>query len=282
MKNRLRAGRVPAIRQLVAVVVTLLFLLPLFWIIVTALREVGAPPPTGVEWFPAEPQWGNFASAIDVVPNFGRFFLNSTLTVAIAVPLTLLTSSIAGFALSQIPQSDRNWIIPASVALLIVPAASVWIFRFQLLQSIGLLDTRWALIVPAIGASSPLYVLLYYWTFQRLPTGIVEAARLDGANPWVIWWRLAMPLARPTTAAVSILSFTLYWSDFVSPVLYIFRTELYTMPIWVQLLKQHGVTNWPLLMAGSVVMTAPVIIIFLLLQRGFLSQKSIAGLVDRN
>ena len=279
MRNRSTFGA--PIVTVAALLAALLFLLPLAWMLLMALREIGAPPPTTLEWWPTDPQWGNFGAAVETVPNFGRFLLNSTIIVAIAVPLTLLTASLAGFALSQLPSQDRSGLISISIALLIVPAASVWVVRFQLLQLLGLLDTRWALIIPAIGASSPLYVLLYYWTFRRLPAGIVEAGRLDGANMWTIWWRVAVPLARPTTAAVTVLSFALYWSDFVSPVLYIFRTDLYTMPIWVQLLKQLDATNWPLLMAGSLIMAVPVIIVFLLFQRAFLSPKSIAELVER-
>lgn len=267
-----------SLRRYVAPVVALLFLLPIYWMITAALREIAAPPPSSVEWLPQDAQWGNFGEAAALVPKFGRYFFNSTLIVTIAVPLTLLTSSSAGFALSQLPKP--RWLINISIALLIVPAASIWIFRFQLLQSFGLLDTLWALIIPAIGASSPLYVLLYYWTFQRLPSGIVEAARLDGANAWQTWWRIAFPLANPTTAAVSVLSFALYWNDFVGPVLYIFQTDLYTLPIWVRLLNQLDPTNWPLLMAGSVIMLVPIAIVFLLLQRAFLSPKSIATLVE--
>ena len=269
-------------RPIIVPLITTLFLLPIYWMLTAALREIGAPPPTTVEWLPSEPQFGNFRTAIETIPNFGRYIYNSTLIVAIAVPLTLLTASIAGFSLSQLPHHRRRWLILTSIALLIVPAASIWIVRFQILQSLGVLDTRWALILPAIGASSPLYVLLYYWTFQRLPTGIIEAARLDGANMWQAWWQIAQPIAQPTTAAVTVLSFALYWSDFVSPVLYIFRTDLYTMPIWVQLLKQLDATNWPLLMAGSLLMLTPVVIVFLLFQRAFLSPKSIATLIDND
>jgi multiple sugar transport system permease protein len=109
-----------------------------------------------------------------------------------------------------------------------------------------------------------------------------EAARLDGASALSVWWRLALPVARPTATGVALLTFVLYWSDFISPVLYIFDPKWYTLPVGLQILKQLDATNWPLLMAGAVLMTIPVILLFGFLQRFFFHDLSIAGLFDRN
>ncbi|MCZ7671213.1 MAG: ABC transporter permease subunit [Chloroflexi bacterium] len=128
----------------------------------------------------------------------------------------------------------------------------------------------------------PLYVLLFFWAYRRIPAEMFEAARLDGASAWTMWRRLARPLVRPTAVTVIILSFVMYWSDFVSPVLYVYRTELYTLPIGLQILKQLDPTNWPLLMAAAAVITLPVLLLFIFLQRYFLSDLSIANLMDQN
>jgi multiple sugar transport system permease protein len=125
-------------------------------------------------------------------------------------------------------------------------------------------------------------VLLFFWSYRRIPGEIFEAARLDGASAWLMWRLLARPLVRPTAVTVIILSFVMYWSDFVSPVLYIYRTDLYTLPIGLQLLKQLDPTNWSVLMAAAAVITLPVLILFIFLQRSFLSDRSISNLMEKN
>jgi multiple sugar transport system permease protein len=269
------------IRHALALIVTILFLLPLFWTVVNSLRPVGAPPPNSIEWWPADPQWNNYRELFEQLPMM-RYLRNSLLVVGLAVPITLLTASLAGFSIAQLPDRPRRRLLIFCIVVLMIPSASVWLARFQILRWLGLINTLWALIVPAFAASSPLFVLLFYWTFRRLPVEMFEAARLEGASAVTAWWRLAMPLARPAAIAVIVLTVVLYWSDFVSPVLYIFDPTWYTLPVGLQILKQLDATNWPLLMAGAVFMTLPVILLFIVLQRFFLSDFSMANLFDRN
>jgi multiple sugar transport system permease protein len=141
-------------------------------------------------------------------------------------------------------------------------------------------DTLWALIVPALAGGSPLFVLLFYWAYWRVPHELYESARLEGAEAWAVWRRVAWPLARPTAAAAALLAFVLFWGDFTTPVLYIFRTNLYTLPIGLQLLRQMDDTNTPLLMAGAVLMAAPVVVFVLIVQVLFLRDESLASVAD--
>lgn len=268
-------------RVAVAGVVAFVFMLPLLWMVVVSLRPVGLPPPRSIEWWPRDPQWGNYAALFRLLP-MGRYLLNSLLVVVVAVPLTLLTASLAGFGMSQTPERERLRLVALTVLLLMVPPSAVWLFRYQMLSWTGLLTTLWSLILPAFAGGSPLLALLFYWTFRRLPPEMIEAARLEGANAWTVWWRLALPMARPTMAAVTVLSFALFWNDFTNPVLYLYRPQTYTLPIGVQILKQMDATNWPLLLAGATFMALPIVAVFLLLQPLFLSDKSIDSLLEKN
>jgi multiple sugar transport system permease protein len=268
-------------RYLAGLFVTALFILPLFWALVASLRQPNLPPPPAIEWWPQAPHWYNYLEIFRQVP-MTRYLVNSLLVVTVAVPMTLMTASLAGFAIEQLPDRQRRQWVTFSIALLMVPNASVWLFRFQIFRWLGLLDTLWALIAPAFAASSPLFVLLFYWTFRRIPTEIYQAARLDGADALKIWWQLALPLTRPTIAGVAVLTFVVYWSDFVSPVLYIFQPQRYTLPIGLQILKQLGPTNWSLLMAAAVFMTVPVVLLFIFLQNFFLHDMSMANLLDKD
>lgn len=263
-----------ALRHAGGILVTALFLLPFYWAAVASLRRPGLPPPRTVEWWPAAPHWGNYVEIFRVVP-LHRYLLNSLLVVVVAVPLTLLVASWAGFGLSQLRPAWRRRLVALSLVLMMVPTMALWTFRFHIYYWLGLINTLWALIAPALAAGSPLFVLLFFWAYYRVPAEVYEAARIDGAGIWAVWWRIARPLAWPTTAAVAVLAFALFWSDFTSPVLYIFRPDLYTLPVGLQLLRQMDSTNFPLLMAGSVFMAAPVVGLFLLVQRFFFSELTL-------
>jgi multiple sugar transport system permease protein len=273
-------NRQAGLRVAATLALIFLFLLPLWWITVASLRPIGLPPPRTIEWWPADPQWSNYAEIFRQVP-LGRYTLNSILVVAVAVPMTLFTASLAGFGLSQIRPPWRNRLLILTIALMMVPAPAVWLFRYQLLSWLGLLTSLWSLILPSFAAGSPLLVLLFYWTFQRNPTELYEAAKVEGADAWTTWRTIALPLARPTIAAVVVLAFALYWNDFTNPVLYLYRPSTYTLPVGLQILKQLDATNWSLLMAGAMVVTLPIILLFLLLQPLFLSDKALSDLLDK-
>ena len=118
-------------------------------------------------------------------------------------------------------------------------------------------------------------MLLYYWTFRRAQPGVFEMAHLDGAGPFTVWRRVALPNAVPTTIAVAVLTFILYWSDFISPLLYLRDQDLYTLPLGLRQLQQLDPTGWPLLMAGAVMLTLPAVLFFLLVQHLFLGDRGL-------
>lgn len=269
-----------SLHRAATLLVLLLFTLPLWWMIVASLRPVGTPPASTVEWWPENPQWSNYAEIFRQVP-MGRYALNSVLVILFAVPVTLLTSSLAGFGLSQLRNPWRVRLLILIIALMIVPAPAVWLFRYQMLSWLGLLTSLWSLVLPSFAAGSPLLVLLFYWTFQRNPVELYEAARVEGADAWHTWRRIAMPMARPTIAAVIVLAFALFWNDFTNPVLYLYRPATYTLPVGLQILKQMDPTNWSLLMAGAVVVTLPMALVFLLLQPLFLSDNALSELLGK-
>ncbi len=263
-----------------AIFVALIFVLPLYWAFVISLGAPGAPIDT-VQWWPSTFNFGNYSEIFTLVP-MQRYLINSLLVVAAAVPITLFFSSLAGFGLSQLPNPLRTQILQLTIVILLIPTAAVWLFRYQILNWFGLLDSLWALILPAFAASNPLFVLLYYWAFRRIPSDMYEAARLDAAGAWTIWAQLAMPLVNPTTVGVVVLTFAMYWSDFVGPVLYIFNPQYYTLPVGMQLINQLGNQNYALIMAAAVFMTGPILVLFFFLQRFFLTDMSLANLFEKN
>ena len=156
-----------------------------------------------------------------------------------------------------------------AVVIRMIPLTALWLTRFLVLRELRLVDSLWALLSPVWMGSSPFFVLIFYWAFRRQPAALFEAARLEGAGALRIWASIAMPLARPATAAVCLLTFAQYWSDFMNPLLYLKSDDRYTLALGLRVLQQMDATNWPLLMAGAVVMMLPVLLLLFLVQRAF-------------
>jgi len=244
---------------LLRLVVAALFLAPLLWAIAAALRPTGAP--LSAPFGSVPPTLDSFARLFRVLP-IGRFTFNSLRVVVLAVPLTLLTASWAGYAMARLPRpSQRRWVL-LSLLVLMVPAVALWPARFLIYSRLGLTDSVGALIAPAFMGSSPFFVLMFYRAFRRISPAIYDAARIDGAGVLDTWRRVALPVARPTAIAVAILTFILYWGDFLSPLLYLSDARDYTLPVGLELLEQLGRTDYPLLMAGALWTTLlPVVLI---------------------
>jgi multiple sugar transport system permease protein len=277
---RWRRKIVLGIRHLIIIPIVALFLLPLVWMITTSLRATGQPPPLTIDWVPSDPVWENYGQVSDLV-DFWRFALNSLFVVSLAVPLTVLIGSWAGFSLSQLPQLWRLRLTALSFVALMTPLTAIWLTRFLIYKEFGLIDNRLSLVVPALIATSPFYVLLFMWTFLRVPSEIFDAARLDGAGAFRTWAGIAMPLATPTIMAVAVLSFAYHWSAFIEPLIYIQSTDKLTLQTGLKALATLDRTNWPVLMAGAVMVTAPVVLVFLLMQRAFLREVRGSGWLGR-
>jgi multiple sugar transport system permease protein len=254
--------------QIFRLLVAVLFLLPIIWMVAAALHPLGVPLPQKLTFFSTIPTAENFARVWRLVP-IGRYALNSLLVVALAVPITLVSSSWAGLGMARLPRaSQRRWVV-LSLAVLMVPSIALWSTRFLLYKQLGWLDTIWALIAPAWMGTSPFYVLMFYRAFRRIPSAIYDAARIDGAGILQTWWLVILPMARPTTLGVALLSFVLYWGNFTDPLFYLDSEKLYTLPIALQLLQQMTRSEWSLLMAAAVIATFIPILIFILLQPYF-------------
>jgi multiple sugar transport system permease protein len=258
-----------ALRIAAALVVSALFLLPLVFMVSGSLRGPGLPPPRTPELVPRQPTLENYERAFDLA-DLARYSLNSALVVALALPLTLLVASWAGFAMARLPARARGWLVAVSLVSLMVPITALLVPRFALFSWLGLTNTYVPLVAPALIGTSPFYVLLFYWAFRRIPAELFEACRLEGLSPFTVWWRVALPLVRPVTVAVAVLAAVFTWSNFLDPLIYLFDESLFTLPLGLKALAQLDRQDFPVLLAASVVATAPVVLGFLFVQRFFL------------
>ncbi|MEZ4499864.1 MAG: carbohydrate ABC transporter permease [Thermomicrobiales bacterium] len=252
--------------------VACLFITPILWALSASLRSTGQPWARDPEWIPSPLAWENYTAVFDAV-NAARFAINSLIIVVFATPLTILFASLAGFAISQLSRRWRTRFLLLSVGCLMVPITAIWLPRFILYKESGLIDTRFVLIVPSLMGTSPLYVMLFVWAFLRIPRDHIDAAKLDGAGAFRIWGEIGLPLARPAIVAVGVLSAVHYWNAFIEPLLYIRTIDKYVASQGLRMLYQFDSTNWPLIMAGSILMIAPIIALFTLAQRVFLQDR---------
>ncbi|MFC0506751.1 carbohydrate ABC transporter permease [Micromonospora costi] len=257
--------------------VAALFAAPLWFMLVGSLRPAGRPPPRTLELLPPEPTLAAYARLPELIPLF-RYLANSALVVAVAVPVTVLVASLTGFGVRLLPPPARRRAVLALLAVLLVPVTAVWATRFELFRLVGVVDTYVPLLAPAVLAGSPFLVLLYVWSFGGVPDSQIGAARLEGAGWLTVWRRVALPQVRPATLAVAVLAFTFHWSNLIDPLLYLHSGDRYTYPLGLQFLRLLNPTDWPLLMAGCVVATAPCVVVFLLAQRILLNDDPLAAL----
>ena len=260
--------------------VTLVFALPLVFLVSGSLRTPGLPPPRAPELLPDRLAWGNYERAAQLV-DLSRAALDSAVVAAMVVPLSILVASWAGLALVLVRARVRTVVFGLSLLALMLPLTALLVPRFALFQWLGLVDSFAPLVAPALLGASPFYVLVYYVAFRRLPAELYDACRLEGVTPLALWRHVAMPLVRPVTVAVAVLAFVFSWGNFLDPLIYLYDRDLFTLPLALKSLAQLDPTNYPLLLAGAVIATAPVVAGFLITQRYLFDPHRGAGWLGR-
>jgi multiple sugar transport system permease protein len=263
-----------------ALAASIVFVLPLVFLVSGSLRTPGLPPPRAPQLVPETFAWSNYERAAELV-GLGSAALNSLLVAAVFVPLSVLVASWAGLALVFVGARVRTVLLVLTLGALMVPLTALLVPRFALFQWLGLVDSYVPLVAPALLGASPFYVLLYFAAFRRLPGELYDACLLEGMTPFAIWRRIAMPLVRPVTVAVGVLAFVFSWGNFLDPLIYLYDRDLFTLPLALKSLAQLDPTNYPLLLAGAVMATAPVVLGFLLAQRYLFEPYRGAGWLGR-
>ena len=265
MRDRGRWGK----RRLgLTLVLCALFLLPLAFMVIGSLRTPGLPPPDGFEWLPSPLRFSNYETMFFFAPLW-TFLRNSLLVVLVAVPVTVLIASLAGFVIATASPRARRLLIGLSLGALMIPLTALWVPRFVMFRWAGMVDTLLPLMAPALMATTPFYVLLFALSYSRVPRALFEAARLEGLSPVQIWRKVAWPLGKPVAFAVAVLAFAFHWSNFIDPLLYLSSEESHTISLGLRSLATLEPTNHPILLAASVFAAAPPVFAFLIAQSAF-------------
>ncbi len=271
---QLRGARL-ALRYLILVFVALLFVAPLYWMIASSLKpeyEVFARPPV---WWPTPPRWQNYVEALTVLP-FDRYAIN-TLIIAIwsVVGYTLSCTLVAyGFARLRAPGKSALFVL--LLATMMLPYPVVMIPQYIIFSELDLVNTFWPLILPSF-LGSAFYIFLLRQFFLQIPPDLEDAARIDGANILQIIWFVILPLARPAMAVVAIFTFQFAWNDFLAPLIYLQDQSKYTLMLGLSFFRSSFQVNWAYLMAASLVIALPVILLFFVAQREFIEGIAVGG-----
>ena len=243
-------------------------LLPFLSMLSAALAPAGSYP-NGLQW-PADPQWGNFARAFEVA-KMDQLLYSSGLIVLGVVPISVLLATMAGYGLAKLTTDKYKWLYLAFVFGLTLPFEAIITPLYYEVRAMGLLNTRFAIILPLIGLYMPFGV---YWMrahFLNVPQDLSEAAQIDGATRWTEFWYVQVPLARPAIMSLTILLFLWTWNQFLLPVVLVQDPMQRTMAGALGAFQGQWGTDIPLLCAGSLLILTPTVIIFLIFQRQFVA-----------
>ncbi|MBN2469823.1 MAG: carbohydrate ABC transporter permease [Anaerolineae bacterium] len=241
----------------------LITILPFISIFITALHPSGTVP-SGFQW-PADPQWGNFVEAFEVA-NMMTLLGSSTFIVLAVVPISLVISTMAGFAIGHLRIPGSRILLFLFVFGLTLPFGGIIVPLYYLERSIGIYNTRLAIVLPLIGLYMPFAV---YWMrahFVNMPEEISEAARVDGATTWDLFWRIHLPLARPPMVSLGILMSVWTWNQFLIALVLVEDPSQRTMAGALGAFQGHYATDVPLLCAGTILILLPTLILFILFQ----------------
>ncbi len=261
-----------ALLYLVAVVSSAIFLFPFVWTILSSLKksnELIVFPPT---WFPAVPQPYNYVRVFEFVP-WATWTLNSVLIASVATVGAVVSASLVAYSFARFRYPGRNLIFMITLSTIMLPVEVTLIPLYLLFAKIGWLDSFKPLMLPSFFGGGAFLIFLIRQFFMSIPIDLDEAARIDGAGYLRIFWQILMPLSVPVVATAAVLTFIAEWNSFLVPFIFINTTTKYTLAIGVRYFQavagntDDAEPKFHLLMAASIMMTAPIILLFFLAQK---------------
>ena len=273
-----RGGRLVATALLyVAVTIgALVMVMPFVWMLLGSVKDIGQLYKVPPNWIPDPFVFQNYTNAWTSVP-FATGYMNSAIITVTVVLANLLTCSMAAYAFARIEFPFRKTLFILFLATLMVPEQVTIIPLYIIIKNLGLIDTLLSLIIPyALFNAFGVFLLRQF--IKSLPVDLEEAAIVDGANRWTIYWRIIMPLIRPALAAFGIFTFLFQWNNFFRPLIFLNSIENYTVPLAINFFRGQYATDFALLMAGSAISIVPVLIVYIIGQRHIIEGIATTGL----
>lgn len=274
-KSRPRARLWRAAASGALVLGSLVSLIPFVWMLMSSFKDpsmVFADPP---QWWPKPWLWNNYSKALTVMP-FGLYTWNTVKITATCMIGQILSCSLVAFGFARMRFPGRNLLFYVLLATMMLPAQVTIIPVFKIFASLGWYDTFLPLTVPAF-FGAPFFVFLLRQYFMTVPLEMDEAARIDGASTWQVYWRVLLPQVKPALATIAIFSFTANWNDFLGPLIYLSSPAKRTLALGLYAFQGQYSTDWHYLMAASTVVMLPLLVLFFAGQKYFIQGVVISG-----
>jgi len=252
-----------------------IMLIPFLWMLSTSLMdeiEVFSDPP---RLWPAHPSLENYVKAFHLLP-FGRFFANTAIMAAGIVFAQVLTCSMAAYAFARLRFRGRDTLFGAYLSTMMVPQVITLVPAYLIVQSLGWIDTYWALILPFAHSAWGTFLLRQF--FLTVPRELEQAARMDGASEWVTFTRVLLPLARPALATLAMFAFISSWQAFLWPLIVTDSMAMRPVEVGAAMFQTMYARNWPCQMAAAVAITLPLVLAFGIAQRQLLRGIALTGM----
>lgn len=241
---------------------------PLLWLLSTSLKDTSLIFTFPPQWIPNPIAWWNYAEIWTVLP-FATFLKNTVILTGINIVGGVLSASFVAFGFARMRFPGRDILFMILLATLMLPSQVTLIPQFVLFRILGWLDSFKPLTVPVFFGGSPYYVFLFRQFYMRLPLALDDAARIDGCSSFGIYWRIILPQSKPVLGVLAIFSFLGNWNGFFLPLIYLNSIEKYPLALGLMLFRGMNYTQWNMLMAGSVIMSVPCIVVYFVAQRYF-------------
>lgn len=251
---------------LIAIVLAVLAMIPFLWMLSTSLKSRGALMSIPIEWIPQEPTLDAYIKVFSKFP-FAKTIGNSLLISVSYTLITLLSFSMAAFAFAKLKFPGNNLLLKCYLATMMIPTQVTMIPLFVIMNKMGLIDSYASVILPSI--FRPFAVFMLVQQMRTIPNDFLDAGKIDGANVFQIYYRVALPLCIPSLATLSITTFMESWNDYLWPLLMLTDRNKMTLPIALSTLNGQYATEYNVLMAGSLISMIPIIILYILAQRQF-------------
>ncbi|WP_328294233.1 carbohydrate ABC transporter permease [Kineococcus sp. NBC_00420] len=263
--------RVDVVGYACLVVAALIMVVPLLWMVFASFKQRNEIYTIPTRWLPESLDLANYLDVFATVP-FGHFLLNSVITTVLGAGLKVVLGLMCAYALVFVEFPGKRLVFLLVLAALMVPPQVTLIPNYTLTAQLGWLNTYQGIILP--GLASSLGTFLFRQHFQTFPVSVLEAATLDGAGHWRRLWGFVVPLSAPTVSAVALVSVVSEWNQYLWPLLVTDSGSMMTLPVGLTLLQNNdGITNWGVLMAGTVLVMLPILLVFVFFQR-----RLVAGL----
>ena len=252
------------------ILATLVVVLPLIYMVLSSFKSTGDLVTQDLVVFPSAWKPSNYADAADTVP-FPRLFLNSFIVTVVGAGLKVLLAIITAYALVFVRFPGKKYIFWGILATLMVPPQVSVLPNYIFITGLGGQDTYWGIILPGLGTGFGTFLLRQ--SFLTLPASIVEAAEIDGAGHWKRMWRVVVPISLPAIATVALVNVVFEWNDYLWPLVIVSDPDMMTLPVGLTLLSnsESSVSSYGIVMAGTVLVVLPVLIVFAALQRHIVS-----------